>query len=502
MDERTIAALEDLAASPDLDRQPPASLFHLGLTLTDMARKPEQGAAVLRIAHERYPADFWINTGLALSLAGMGPDHQDEALGFNWAALALRPNDAFAWYRIGVIRQYHHKDLDKANFCYRKALVFGPNHTWVQSGVGQAFLHQNKYDEALVCIHKSLELDPSYAPAYTHLGDVLRAQKRLDEAVATYRKAIEINPKNSGSYYGLGLILLEQNKVDEAVDLVSKGVDHNPKNASFWWVLGRALHKQKKLDEAVAAFHKALAIDSKPATYHWGLAFTLRDQKKTDEAVAAFRKAVALDPKQAYATYGLGLALMDQKQPEEAIAVFRKTIELEPTRADAHQKLGNLLAEQGQVAEAIPCYRKAIELDPKSPWSRGNLAWHLATAADLDLRDPLAALEHARIATELQPASPIFWHNLGVALLRTGDAHAAVQMLEKSNQMAAPGDQRHFFLAMAYWQHGEQDQARQAYGQAVQWMDQHQPDNEALRRIRAEVAELLGIAEPDVTKVP
>jgi hypothetical protein len=48
-----------------------------------------------------------------------------------------------------------------------------------------------------------------------------------------------------------------------------------------------------------------------------------------------------------------------------------------------------------------------------------------------------------------------------------------------------------FFLAMAHWQLGNQDQARQWYDQAVAWMEKNQPQNEELLRFRAEAEELI-----------
>ena len=47
---------------------------------------------------------------------------------------------------------------------------------------------------------------------------------------------------------------------------------------------------------------------------------------------------------------------------------------------------------------------------------------------------------------------------------------------------------------MAHWQLGEKEAARKWYDQAVAWMDKNQPNNEELRRFRAEAAELLGVA--------
>ena len=48
-----------------------------------------------------------------------------------------------------------------------------------------------------------------------------------------------------------------------------------------------------------------------------------------------------------------------------------------------------------------------------------------------------------------------------------------------------------FFLAMAHWQLGEKDKARQWYDRAVEWMDKNEPMNEELRRFRNEAEELI-----------
>jgi hypothetical protein len=62
--------------------------------------------------------------------------------------------------------------------------------------------------------------------------------------------------------------------------------------------------------------------------------------------------------------------------------------------------------------------------------------------------------------------------------------------LLKGNQLSYNA----FFLAMAHWRLGEKAEARGWYDQGVQWMDKQQPQNEELRRFRAEAAQLLGLA--------
>jgi hypothetical protein len=50
-----------------------------------------------------------------------------------------------------------------------------------------------------------------------------------------------------------------------------------------------------------------------------------------------------------------------------------------------------------------------------------------------------------------------------------------------------------FFLAMGHWKLGQREEARKWYDEAVAWMDKNQPQNEELRRFRAEAAELLSV---------
>ena len=90
-----------------------------------------------------------------------------------------------------------------------------------------------------------------------------------------------------------------------------------------------------------------------------------------------------------------------------------------------------------------------------------------------------------------------YCNTLGTALYRAGDWKAAIETLERADQLQ--GGKRlsgnAFFLAMAHWQLGNKDEARKWYDRAVEWMDKNQPKNEELRRFRAEAAELLEVEE-------
>jgi uncharacterized protein HemY len=92
-------------------------------------------------------------------------------------------------------------------------------------------------------------------------------------------------------------------------------------------------------------------------------------------------------------------------------------------------------------------------------------------------------------------------NTLGVAQYRNGAWKAAVEALMKCVQLRQGGDSfAFFFLAMAHWQLDEKEEARAWYDRAVAWMDQHAPQDEELKRFRAEAMALLGLAKAAQTQ--
>jgi superkiller protein 3 len=214
-----------------------------------------------------------------------------------------------------------------------------------------------------------------------------------------------------------------------------------------------------------------------------------------DEALAAWKKVVELDPRSAVAHFYVGLALKARGDLDGAERAYREAVRLDGEHHGAAiDALAELLQSRGNLKEAIATYQKIVILKPDSVGALNYLAWLLATCSDAKLRDPQQAVTLASKAVELDPKQGEWWNTLGVAHYRAGDAKAAIATLHKSMELRRGGDGNDwFFLAMAHWQLGEKDKARELYDRAVEWMDKNQPKNENLRRFRAEAAKLLGI---------
>ena len=166
-------------------------------------------------------------------------------------------------------------------------------------------------------------------------------------------------------------------------------------------------------------------------------------------------------------------------------------------RATGYFALAALLARTGRSTEAENLYRRGCAVVESDPNGCNGLAWRLATSRTEQFRDPARAVELAQMAVELAPADGNIWNTLGVAQYCAGQWQPAVEAIGKSMDLRNGGDAFNwFFLAMAYWQLDNKDEARKQFEKSVEWMDKNQPKNEELLRFCAEAAELLGISEP------
>jgi serine/threonine protein kinase/Tfp pilus assembly protein PilF len=171
----------------------------------------------------------------------------------------------------------------------------------------------------------------------------------------------------------------------------------------------------------------------------------------------------------------------------------------------SHVGLGDLLWVRGQYAAAAEEYQRSVAVKPDYADGHWKLAWFRANCSEMKYRDPTRAVEEARKALALVMDNGHYWKTLGWACYRAGKWEVAIQDLEIANRLCAGGGSYEWIaLAMAHWQRGDKELARQWYAKACQWMEDHKDPfakepgffwEEEFRRIRTEAAELLQITE-------
>jgi serine/threonine protein kinase/Flp pilus assembly protein TadD len=293
--------------------------------------------------------------------------------------------------------------------------------------------------------------------------------------------------------------------------------------------LANTLKAQRRPNEARKLFEEVLQVSRRvfgpdhPATLGAmnNLANTLSDLRLWDEARKLHEEALegrrrvngVKAPATLQSMNNLAVVLRIQGRFDEARKLHEETLGLQqevlgPESPDTLGSMHNIafvLGLQGHVKEAIQQYEHVLPIQrrvfgPEHParlQAMNDLAWLLATASDPKLRNPRRAIELAKEVVQYSPRRGDRWNTLGVAYYRAGDWKNAILALEKSLEFAPKESvaDNGFFLAMAHWQLGEKDKARQWYGKAAGWMEKNRPDDQELRQFRAEASRLLGLPE-------
>ena len=83
---------------------------------------------------------------------------------------------------------------------------------------------------------------------------------------------------------------------------------------------------------------------------------------------------------------------------------------------------------------------------------------------------------------------------MGEAHFRADHWDEAITALKKAGELRRDENVTGWYhLAMAYWQKGDKEQARQWYSKAVAWMENNPAKNESFDRLRDEAGTLLTV---------
>ncbi|HZZ82061.1 MAG TPA: protein kinase, partial [Gemmataceae bacterium] len=264
-------ALQRLAAEPDLDQQPAATLSFLAAALHGHAQE-ELEVEVLRRAQWKYPSDFWINHRLGVDLVWRhaGKDVRD-GIGYLRAAVALRPDNSQIVMNLGsgylAVAQY-----DLAAACYRKAIELNPRSPNSYLGLSLALLGMDRHVEAIAALEKAVKLDARYSISHAMLANVLSncpelKLRDLSRAVELANKAIQIEPKASNNWTALGMARYRLGQwqgahtaLEESLRLNSNsyGGATNWPDSIDWFFLAMSQWQLLKKDEARKSYDRGI----------------------------------------------------------------------------------------------------------------------------------------------------------------------------------------------------------------------------------------------------
>jgi serine/threonine protein kinase len=372
------------------------------------------------------------------------------------------------------------------------------------------------------------------------LAETFKGMGRDAEFDETNRSALEIIEKLANDFPG------EPNYRDAMADQVIK--------------LGQILLRRGEFQQAEYMFRRSLGIGEKlvqqfpdkktPPHYPQKVAASLdmlasslclmgrwrEAEKPAARAVQVGRKLASDQPEEpAFRYYLAGYekhlagCLGEQRRTREAMKLLDEALTLaeeyrrdfpslplgEVTIAEMHELRAHLCLIDGRYEQAerelrysLGCLEKLEADQPASAHQKIALAQFLCNCPLPQLRNPKRAFQLLNQAAQLEPNHHLHDLIFGEASYRGGNWRAAVDALQKAqrlNSTSKTWEREHsavarFFLAMAYWQLKEKEEARRYFEKAAQQMDQLFPNTSSY--LRREAAELLGIKDSSLEKLP
>ncbi len=275
------------------------------------------------------------------------------------------------------------------------------------------------------------------------------------------------------------------------------------KNVGQWFKEGSAFAREGKWDQAISHYTKA--IDLEPlAVLPWnerGIAYLRKGQTK--RAVEDFTRAIELAPNNPVPWNNRADAYGLLGQWEKTVADSSKAIELKSDfelpwllRGSAHASLGQWDKATADLTKAAAFPKTALRAtgyialvrlarnDPKGyrqsctelleKWSAGEDPREAAIVAWTCSVLPESEARLGRVIEVLEKSDSkdsFTWRSLGAALYRSGKSQQAIEALRKAEEAGKqPSPLVWTFLALAYQQKGQKEEARQWLDKAAAWM--------------------------------
>lgn len=116
---------------------------------------------------------------------------------------------------------------------FRKAIAIGPDHAFIENGLGTALLDLGQVDAALAALGKATALEPSYAVAHRNLWFAWQARGDPQRARAAAEAAVHWDPGYADAWSSLGVSQGTAGELDAAERSFLRALALDPDNRDF-----------------------------------------------------------------------------------------------------------------------------------------------------------------------------------------------------------------------------------------------------------------------------
>jgi eukaryotic-like serine/threonine-protein kinase len=256
---------------------------------------------------------------------------------------------------------------------------------------------------------------------------------------------------------------------DRAAAEVERAMELAPDAPETLLALGELHSRAGRPEEARVSLERALFSDPSSFEGRLDLALVLGDLRRGQEAVTRCREAIESRPDDWRGHHIMGMIRLARGEYALAIEAWQRALTLCPDNARVSDNLGTALFRSDRIADAVDAYRQSVAIRPTA-----LALTNLGTALFFEARYPEAAAAF-QTATELTPADPIVWGNLGNAQrLSPGLGGHARESLERAvglmeERLSRTAQDADGWARIAGWYAAleRRDEARLACGRAL-----------------------------------
>jgi Flp pilus assembly protein TadD len=303
---------------------------------------------------------------------------------------------------------------------------------------GAVYASQRRWPEAERAYVAALTRDPGSLEALINLAFAQAAQGRLEEARKSYDRAAARPRYSAEQLYQLGLLAENVGLETEAFAQGRAALEIDRRHAGSYELLTRLFRASGRIGQGVSFFTSAAAADPDSALAHRALARFLQASDQLPAAADHYRRAMLLDPRLDGVHDMLAHVLDRMGRAGQAAEVLEQGLQAFPDRKDLYQRLAALYMKMADPLREIAVGRKAHARWPKDWKTTAQLAWGLATAPDVRLRNGPEAVELAEEAARATSRrDPDVLNTLAAAYALMARWDEALAAAHEAGQLAA-----------------------------------------------------------------
>jgi tetratricopeptide (TPR) repeat protein len=418
----------------------------------------------------------------ALLLKSGSPDQIKQAVGDLQGLVSRNPGNASSHFQLGQALLAN-KQIEPAKIQLEEAKKLEPGLTGPRVLLARTYAQKGDFARSLAESEEVLMMQPgNYAARLLH-STALIALGKKEQARNEILALLKQSPNLPDAQYQLAWISFQDKDFKEAENLFSQMRATNPNDARGLMGVVESEVARNDYSKALALLREEIRKNPDRLEYRAAIANILLRDKQYDAAIQELQQLAAKNPKSSETFVRLGAAYEFKGDRDAAIENYRKAKAVAaPADVLPALRLALLLDSTGRRDEAKPLYEEILKSDPNNLIALNNLAYIKAEKGeDLD-----TALTLAQRARQSAPKDPNVADTLGWIYIKKNLSDDAIRIYREVVSTAPENAAFHYHLAMALYQKGDKQGAKQALDEALK-RGPKQPEQQGIKELMAKV---------------